>query len=379
MRIGIDARFFGITGKGLGRYTEKLIQGLEASQTEHTYEIFLTPENFDSYIPKDARFQKKQVTYRWYGFAEQVLYPFFLYRRKLDLVHFPHFNVPFLYRKNFVVTIHDLILLHYPTQKASHHFTGWYWIKYAVYKKVIASAIARAQKVLVVSDFTHRDVITLYPKATYKTVTIKEGVDQYCLWRPAEIVTAQRTRLWQRGGRHTAHKPYALYVGNAYPHKNLELFLQLATAVPEKDIILVGKLDYFYTRLQNKVKDLAIPNIYFVGAVTDEELAALYRGATLYVFPSLYEGFGLPPLEAMQYGVPVLAGEAGSLPEILGTAALLVSPHQPEHFIQAYQQLWQDQSLRLAQQQQGFWQAHTFCWSTMAKHTEELYSAADSL
>jgi glycosyltransferase involved in cell wall biosynthesis len=377
MKIGIDARFFGVAGKGLGRYTEKLIQGLESSETDHTYEIFLTPEGFENYTPKSARFQKVLVTYRWYGFAEQFLYPFFLYRRGLNLMHFPHFNVPLLYRRDFVVTIHDLILLHYPTQKASQRSLWWYWVKYALYKKVIASAIRRAQQILVVSDFTYQDVVTVYPFAKEKTQVIKEGVDQHCLWQSPQVVEEYKKNLWQRAARKQGDAPYALYVGNAYPHKNLEMFLQLASAVPEQDIVLVGKPDYFYNRLQDTVKELGVTNIYFVGGVTEEELAVLYRGATVYVFPSLYEGFGLPPLEAMQHGVPVLAANTGSLPEVLGTAALFASPHDSQEFIAAYQHLWSDQALRTSLRQKGFLQAHSFRWEGVAVLTEKIYSQRD--
>jgi glycosyltransferase involved in cell wall biosynthesis len=377
MKIGIDARFFGVAGKGLGRYTEKLIQGLEAGSTKHTYEIFLTPDGFENYIPHNTRFTKVLITYRWYGFAEQFLYPFFLYQRGLDLMHFPHFNVPLLYRKDFVVTIHDLILLHYPTQKASEHFAWWYWVKYALYKQVIASAIRRAKQVLVVSDFTYQDVVKVYPGGEHKTRVIKEGVDQYCLWQPPETFEKYQKSLWQRASRKHPERGYALYVGNAYPHKNLEIFLELSSSVPEQDIILVGKPDYFYNRLQERAKKLKVQNIYFVGGVSEEELAVLYRGATLYVFPSLYEGFGLPPLEAMQYGIPVLAANTGSLPEVLGTAALLASPHNKSDFIRAFQSLWKDEALQKTLQQKGFLQASLFRWGPMAILTEKAYSPRD--
>jgi glycosyltransferase involved in cell wall biosynthesis len=115
MRIGIDARFYGSLGKGLGRYTEKLIFHLEAIDTDNEYVVFLRRENFDEYIPRSPRFRKVVAQYAWYGLSEQTLFVLLLYRFRFDLVHFPHFNVPLLYRRPFVVTIHDLILVHYPT------------------------------------------------------------------------------------------------------------------------------------------------------------------------------------------------------------------------------------------------------------------------
>ena len=125
--IGIDARFFGSIGKGLGRYTQKLIENLEkisaqggpASGWDNQYFVFLRKENFDEYQPRNKNFQKVLADYQWYTFAEQIRMPLLLNKLKLDLVHFPHFNVPFFYRKKFVVTIHDLILLQFPTVRGT--------------------------------------------------------------------------------------------------------------------------------------------------------------------------------------------------------------------------------------------------------------------
>ncbi len=373
MKIGIDARFFGIASKGLGRYTQKLIEGLEKEESEDTYEIFLTKEGFLEYTPTNPRFRKVLVNYPWYGFREQILYPWFLYRRKLDLIHFPHFNVPILYKKPFVVTIHDLILLHYPTPRASAQSTCWYKIKYFFYTKVIASAVKRAEKVLVVSEFTRMDVSAMYAQTSSKIIVTTEGVDQYCLWSTPKEVFSKLNNLWARAQRKEKEKPFALYVGNAYPHKNLEIFLFLAMTLPERDIVLVGKSDYFYQRLENLVREKHISNIYFVGGVTDSELALLYRHASLYIFPSFYEGFGLPPLEAMQYGLPVLAAHTGSLPEVLGQAALFADPHNSQDFSVQYQKLWADESLRQHLRQKGFTQASGLLWLPMAQKTHNTY------
>lgn len=373
MKIGIDARFFGTPGKGLGRYTEKLIRWLEKLDTENDYEIFLYGESFDAYEPRNPRFQKIKVPYRWYGFGEQLLYPFFLRGRKLDLLHFPHFNVPLLYRRPFVVTIHDLILLHYPTQKASTHHSFWYRFKYFFYLRVIRSAIKRARAILTVSEFTKGDVEHFYPEARKKMAVTLEGVDQYCLWRsPAERKRTQE-KFWQQIGKEK-ERPYVLYVGNSYPHKNLSIFLTLAQAEPDIDIVLVGKLDYFYERLKAHIVQKGITNIYLVGGVSDEELAVLYQGAHGYVFPSLYEGFGLPPLEAMQYHVPVLVSNRGSLPEIVGSAALLADPENQEEFLAAYTTLVSEDSVRERLQAEGIQRASIFCWQKMAEATKDVYN-----
>lgn len=377
MKIGIDARFFGTPGKGLGRYTEKLVRWLEVIDTVNEYEIFLYGESFYEYQPKNPRFTKIQVPYRWYGFAEQFLYPLFLWRRKLDLMHFPHFNVPLFFRGPFVVTIHDLILLHYPTQKASTHHVFWYRFKYLMYLFVIRSALKRAKLIFTVSEFTKNDVEQCYPKAKTKMFLTLEGVDQFCAWQDPLAAERILSSYWKKVKKNR-EVPYVLYVGNSYPHKNLDIFLMLAKTKPDVDVVLVGRKDYFYSRLQKKIDEAGLKNIFLVGGAPDTHLGLLYQNARAYVFPSLYEGFGLPPLEAMQYGIPVLVSNRGSLPEVVGEAALVANPENHEEFIAAYEALLSDVQKREILRKKGFIQAATFSWQKMAEATKDLYTKAVS-
>ncbi len=360
MRIGIDARFYGSVGKGLGRYTERLVHELEKIDTENEYSIFLCPENFDEYIPANPRFTKVLTKSRWYGVAEQLLYPWQLYAKRLDLVHFPHFNVPVLYRRPLIVTLHDLILFHYPTEKATTKKSWWYWAKFHVYRFVLAEALRRAQTVITVSDFTKRDIETNYPAVKNKIVVTKEAAEQFC-----HFVGETES--------HAILRPYVLYVGNAYPHKNLEIFLSAANHFPNYNFVLVGKEDFFYKRLKEQVEHEAIENIVFTGYVSDRELGRLYRNALVYVFPSLYEGFGLPPLEAMQYGTPVLASNRGSLPEILGDAALYFDPLDNTLLCEQLENLLKDDALRKNLAEKGYRQAALYSWTRMAEQTLQEY------
>ncbi|KKQ79694.1 MAG: mannosyltransferase B-like protein, partial [Candidatus Moranbacteria bacterium GW2011_GWD2_38_7] len=148
MKIGIDARFYGSIGKGLGRYTQKLIQHLEHIDKENHYVVFLRKENFDDYQPFNKNFEKVLADYAWYTFAEQLFFPLLLNKQKLDLMHFPHFNVPLLYSGRFVLTIHDLILTHFPTIRATMLNPVFYWFKYVAYKLAISSALWRAKKII---------------------------------------------------------------------------------------------------------------------------------------------------------------------------------------------------------------------------------------
>src|SRR5262245_45001395 len=137
MRIGIDARFYGPIGKGLGRYTERLIQNLERVADEHEFVIFLRKENFGLFKPSSPRFRKVLADFGWYSAAEQVLFPPLIAKEKIELMHYPHFNVPIFSPTPFVVTIHDLILFRFPTRRATTLNPIFYALKYAAYRLVI--------------------------------------------------------------------------------------------------------------------------------------------------------------------------------------------------------------------------------------------------
>ena len=367
MRIGIDARFYGSVGKGLGRYTERLVLELEKIDQTNTYFIFLCQENFEEYQPENKNFHKVLTHSRWYSFSEQLVFPWLLLSKKLDLVHFPHFNVPLFYRKSFVMTLHDLILFHYPTEKASTKSALFYWVKFLLYRLVLDSALKRSKKVITVSDFTKVDIIKNYPFTKEKIQVTKEAAKAFCYWQNE---AASESLLRGLGlVRETKRQEYFLYVGNAYPHKNLSFLLSVAEYFPEQKFVLVGKEDFFYKRLKSEVETRQLQNVIFAGYVTDGDLGVLYRYAALYIFPSLYEGFGLPPLEAMQYGTPVLSSERGSLPEILGEAAHFFNPEDKENLKQSIENLLNNEALRIQYKTKGFTQVAGYSWEKMAKMT----------
>jgi glycosyltransferase involved in cell wall biosynthesis len=381
MRIGIDARFYGSLGKGLGRYTEKLIEHLEELDQDNEYIIFLRRENFAEYIPKNSHFKKVVAQFVWYGFAEQTCFVWMLYRYSLDLVHFPHFNVPIFYRRPFVVTIHDLILVHYPTLRNTTRPRLLYVLKFLAYRGVIASAITRASHIITVSHFTERDIITKYPQATGKLSVTYEAADDFCRWSPLEHGEIFLKKFQLTGKRKTDSLPvsrdilhsYFLYVGNAYPHKNLAVLFAVAKAFPEKTLVLVGREDFFYKQLKQQSEKECLRNVVFTGFLTDGELAILYRFARVYLFPSLYEGFGLPPLEAMTYGTPVVASERGSLPEVLGEAALYFDPMNASQLITLLRQLDDQEILRQQRSIRGYRQVSQYHFRDMAHQTLRIY------
>lgn len=376
MRIGIDARFYGSLGKGLGRYTQQLIAHLEQQDFDNEYIIFLREANFHEYRPNNKKFQKVLADVPWYGWREQCVLPTILARYKLDLVHFPHFNVPILYRKRFVVTVHDLILLHYPTLRATRLHPFYYWIKFWVYRIVLRRALSNSAHVFSVSHFTKRDILKRFPISEQKITVVQEAGSN--LSRFEGLKRAKHdSDIHDILRKYGILQPYILYVGNAYPHKNLERLLEgfWIMQEPHVQLVLVGKTDFFYDELRSKIGDKQKNNIIFTGFVPDEDLDMLYRQAMVYVFPSLYEGFGLPPLEAMERGVPVVSSHAASMPEILGSAARYFDPQDSGDIARVLTEVIEDSALRHKMKQKGYERARVFSWRESAQTTHDVYRA----
>ncbi|MFA5994721.1 MAG: glycosyltransferase family 1 protein [Parcubacteria group bacterium] len=372
MRIGIDARFFGIKQKGLGRYTQKLIENLEKTPSKEVidYYIFLRKDNFQEYQPTNPRFRKVLADYPWYTFSEQLLFPWLLYRYRLDLVHFPHFNVPIMYSKRFLVTIHDLTLIHFPTVKNSTLHPIFYRIKFFVYKIVIRLAIQRAVAIIAISHFTKKDILDNYGESLANKIKVTyEASEDFCM-----LSASGGGQVLQKYG---IIKPYLIYVGNAYPHKNLDRLVRSFNLVVggKKDLqlLLIGKNDYFYERLRRLVLSEKIKNILFLSDITDYELDILFHNSLANVFPSLYEGFGLPPLEAMSKGVPVISSDHPCMREILGESAYFFDGKNISSIAQAMNVIIDSGDLRHSLVESGYEQIKKYSWKKMARETLVIY------
>ena len=378
-RIGIDARFFGLENKGLGRYTNELIKWLEKidetaqdnRQSKRVeFYIFLRKDHFSRYIPRNKDFHKVLADFHWYSLAEQVRFPFLLNKYKLDLVHFPHFNVPLLYRKKFIVTVHDLILFHYPTVRNTTLNKFVYWFKLLMYHLVIRSTIRRSNLVIAISKFTKKDLTTTLKIPSQKIEVIYEGAE-FNSNKEYNISEQQKNTFFKKYG---IIKPYLLYVGNAYPHKNLErlvlVFKKLVQNGLDKQLVLVGKDDYFYQRLKKFIEKNKIEQVIVTDYVDDAELTLLYKEAEAFVFPSLYEGFGLPPLEALVYGLPVVSSNQSSLPEVLGKKVNYFNPEDEEDMIKSI--LKYDQQVKI--NRAGIAKLkEKYSWQKMAKEIYQIY------
>lgn len=366
MRIGIDARFFGPLETGIGRYVERLVTHLATIDQRNEYVLFLRRRGYDWWQPPNKRWRKILADHHWYGFAEQRLMPGIFRRQHLDLLHVPHFNVPLLTRQPFVVTVHDLILDEFPTERATTLEPLLFALKFRAYQTVVRHAIRNSRAIITVSKHSRDRLVERFGVPASKVTVTYESVDP--LPEPVPFES-----LAERGIR----RPYLLHVGNTYPHKNLErlvtAFQLLRRRSIETQLVLVGKEDYFSRRLKLDLERQGITGVVFFGFASDQELAALYQHAQAYIFPSLSEGFGLPGLEAMQAGVPVFAARASCLPEVFSSAASYFDPFQSQDIAASMERALHDTLLRQQLIAAGHARLRDFSWRTMAEQTLSLY------
>lgn len=366
MKIGIDARLYGLTNRGLGRYVQNLVEEIDQSllqnQEDHNkYLVFLGQDNFHEWQSVSGKITKVLLPLRWYSLKEQLLGARLINKHRIDLMHFTHFNVPYFYSGRFMVTIHDLTINRFPDSRATTLPFWLYKIKLFSYRFLLKRTLQRAEKIICPSNFVKEDLLQYYHLPANKIEVIYEG---------AEKIPPVSSNL----DNFKITKPYLLYVGAAYPHKNLdflaEAFIKFNTD-NNYQLVLAGRLDFFYTRLKNQLKNN--PDIIFTGEVSDGELASLYQRALFFVFPSLNEGFGLPPLEAQANNCPVLSSNTSCLPEILQNSVLYFNPANQTKLVEQMRQLAKDESLRLKLQEAGRLNSARFSWPTMAETTLKLY------
>jgi len=360
--IGIDARLYGSHGRGLGRYLKEVIDRMISSHNDYRFVVFLSIENFESFKIKKDNVEKVLIRARWYSFVEQIVMPFFIWRKKVDLMYFAHFNVPYFCPSNFIVTIHDLILFHFPSQRASKLAPGVYKIKEIIYHKIIRRAVFKSEKVITVSNFSKQDILDNFPVQAEKIKRIYEGV--YAI--PGDEKNLQHETLKEYGIK----KNFVMCVGSAYPHKNLEFLVDEFSQMRRVDLqlLVIGQNDYFMSRLRDYVSVKGYKNIVFTGFVSDVFLSFLYGKALFYIFPSKYEGFGLPALEAQAYNCPVLSSRVASLPEILGDSALYFQLDNGDDFKNKFNRMMDDSGLRESLLISGKKNLERFSWDDCAKN-----------
>lgn len=364
MKIGIDARLWNETG--VGRYIRNLVWQLEDIDKKNEYTLFVKRGIRNQELGIRAeKIKLVETDIPWHTIEEQVLFYKVLDNELLDLVHFPYFSVPILYNRPFVITIHDLIINHFPTGKASTLPLPVYILKQIAYKYVMKQAAQKSQKILTVSEATKREIIDHLRVASEKIIVTYEGVDK-------SLHTSQRSI--------NNYGKYFLYVGNAYPHKNLERLIEVFDQLKGKhndiQLLLVGNEDFFYKKLKVTVHQKQLGDtIKFMGKAGDTELSELYSNAVALITPSRMEGFGLPGLEAMQHGTLVLASDIPVYREIYQNAAVYFDPLDGRTMHATIRRVLDANEKFNKHKEKGLQLVKSFSWEKMAKETLEVYES----
>jgi len=315
MRICIDARMMGPTNtRGIGRFIEEIVRAMLKVAPDQR--LILITRTKDHPFVTHPEIDTVIADIPWYGWAEQIRMPWVFRSVKADIVFVPHWNVPLFFMPNrFVVFVHDLLLFHVHTSaKTSLRHPVIAWVKRIAHRVVVRRALKKAEDVLVPTNFVREDIGDFFPLILGKTKVVGEGM-------PIVRVSPQQVAPYQ------GNPKFLLYVGSAYPHKGLDEALE-AWKMAEKEFSelefwVVGERDAFMAQFENKVKQSGVQRLRFLGRISDQELEKLYAQALGLLYPSHFEGFGLPPLEAIAYGCPVLSSDAPALPEVLGEEGII--------------------------------------------------------
>lgn len=365
MKILIDGRW--ILQTGIGRYIYQTLEQVLLLDSKNEYILMVRSKDKDKIKLQAPNLFLLPVDIDWYGFSEQTALLKVINEQKPDLVHFTNFNFPLRYKGKFVITVHDLTLLHFQNVRKKLVSKPVYAAKDKVMRVVLSQGIKRAKAVFVPSEYVKEDIAKSYKVRRNKIIVIHE----------AASTTLKRSKI--ELAKHGINKPFLLYVGNAYPHKNLErliiAFGELVTKyVLDYQLVVAGRKDDFHQALEEEVQKSGLSNrVVFTDFVTDVELVGLYKNAAAYVFPSLSEGFGLPGLEAMSYGVPVIASNATCLPEILGDAAVYFNPKSVSSIAKSISQVLADKDKQAKMIKKGYTQVKKYNWRKTAKITVATY------
>ena len=396
MKIGIDCRMYGLKHAGIGRYVESLVAELVKSKDRGLdFVLFVRKRDRKRLTIKPSNHLAiVEADFPHYSLREQVFMPFVLRRAKCDLVHFPHFNIPVFYFGPYVVTIHDLIKHESKGTATTTKSPVFYWLKYLGYLLVVWLAVKRAKKIIVPSEWVKKKVIKQFRLEPDKVIVVYEGIGENFRGRRSEV-GGQRSEVL---GKYNIKKPYLLYVGSVYPHKNIERLIEATKTVcsnyPNSNLINSNKFEknsnnssislvivcsrsVFWERLKKKIVQMDAKDfVNLAGFVPDEDLPFLYQNAEAFVFPSLSEGFGLPGLEAMASGCPVVCSEIPVFREVYGEAAVYFNPHDASDITQKILEVLRyNDTYHFKMVARGRKQAERFSWEKCAKETLRVYDS----
>ena len=364
MRVAIDARK--LHDFGIGTYIRNLLRHLARIDRENEYVLLCQESDMGVAATLGENFRAVLEPADNYSIAEQIHVPWVLMREKPDVYHAPHYVLPVAVRSRSVVTIHDCIHLMFPQYLPNR-------AAYAYARGAMWSAARRSDRILTVSEASKRDILHFFNVPPDKISVVYNAIDER-IWEepPPEDIARVRERF-------QLDQRFVLYAGTIKPHKNLvrliEAFAQLRKGeFEELKLLIIGDEISKLPALRRAVHSYKLhKHVRFLGFLPDETLAALYRLASLFVFPSLYEGFGLPPLEAMASGTPVVTSNVSSLPEVAGDAAVLVDPYDVSSIVEGMRRVLSDSALANELRRKGLIRARDFSWERSVARTHEIY------
>jgi glycosyltransferase involved in cell wall biosynthesis len=355
MKIAIDARKW--RDYGIGTYVRNLVRHLATLDRETTYFLFCDRADEPTLRDLAENFVPVVEDSAGYSVREHFTIPVKLHRLGVQLLHSPHYVLPLLCRTRSIVTIHDCIHLLFPQYLPNR-------MAYQYARAMMGNAVRRSDLVLTVSEASRRDILRFYPRADPDRLqVIPNAIDEAILDDPGEEEMERVQERYQIRGR------FVLYAGNIKPHKNLERLVAAFGLIKQRPghedvkLLIIGDEINRYGSLRRSVETAGVrQDVRFFGFVPSKTLSALYRLASVFAFPSLYEGFGLPPLEAMACGTPVVTSRISSLPEVVGDAALLVDPYSTEDIAHGLERVLGDEGLRGELSTRGRARVKQFSW-----------------
>ncbi len=374
MRLGVDCSAAVWQGAGIGRYTRALIGELLRLDRENRY-ILLFPAGFPGrpapFLAHLRHLDHPHLQLRPLPLSDRYLailwqrlglpLPVELFCGRLDLFYSPDFVLPPQLAGRRLLTVHDLAFLVHP--ECAVPSLEWYL------RRAVPRSIARADLLLADSEHTRQDLIRLLGVSPERVEVLYPGVEP--AFRPLGQAALEEVRA-----RYGLPGRFLLTVGTIEPRKNLPRLLEALSGLPERlrlPLVVVGRPGWLYQETFAAVERYGLQGeVRFLGFVPQEDLPALYNLALALVYPSLYEGFGLPPLEAMACGTPVLAGCVSSLPEVVGEAAVLVDPADVSSIREGLRRLLEDDELRARLRKEGLARAREFTWEKAAVRLREM-------
>lgn len=357
-KIGIDARLYFETGVGV--YLRNLLTHLQTLDLSgYQFYIYILNKDSSRISFSSHQFHKREVFATWHSFSEQTTFLQAIFKDTLDLMHFPYFGFPIAYWRPFVATVHDVTPLYFTTGNASTKNPIFYRTKHMVFKQVLKTQVRKSRRIITPTEYVKNQLLEVYGKKLRSKISVVyEGVNSELL-----NLHSRPTSFKQFS------KPFLLYVGNFYPHKNVNRLIQaytnLSTSLQnELDLVLIGPDNLFAKRLKEQVSNASI---YFYHNASMQDLAYCYQHARCLIHPSLSEGFGLPIVEAAQFGLPIVASDLPVFHELIGNTFYTFQPLDVEDITKTITAVLGHKTLKKPVLQK------VFDFEDMAKQTLSIY------